>query len=207
MPKTVHNIFLAGHGNWFPNYGFTQVPKGCKIHFYTEFAKTLNRRMSLTIETGEYREILRTVDEYKMCPNLRLSTQQASWSKDDVEAVEQRNEPNCSVVFCETVVPNSRFVHLETIFEYVDRVYRNCRHEILIEFHWIACLTAQASSGSYNRAALIIGRNVDDFGLSKFADKGRYMTNNLSTVLGVSNGRKFKYKWTTINAPRLYLRY
>jgi hypothetical protein len=75
-------IFLHGHGTWKPDMGYTQVPKGCSIVFYTHFAKLLNATMVRQILGGTYVQnaeelegrIDRRIGQYKTAPNLRISS-------------------------------------------------------------------------------------------------------------------------------------
>ena len=35
-------VVIGGHGGWTPADGYTKVPKGCSIAFYTEFSKAMS---------------------------------------------------------------------------------------------------------------------------------------------------------------------
>ena len=51
-------IFLSGHGGWEPSQGYTKLPKGCKIHFYTHFAKNMMTGMEHQprfLQSGKHR--------------------------------------------------------------------------------------------------------------------------------------------------------
>lgn len=70
-----NKVFLHGHGSWAPDMGYTQVPKGCSVSFYTHFAKLLNATMVKQILGGTYTgELDRTLDAFKTVPNVRMSS-------------------------------------------------------------------------------------------------------------------------------------
>lgn len=68
-------IYLHGHGSWAPSMGFTDVPKGCSLSFYTHFAKLLNQTMVAQILNNSFAGTLdRTIGEFKKAPNCRMSS-------------------------------------------------------------------------------------------------------------------------------------
>ncbi|MGO4880104.1 MAG: putative adhesin [Bryobacteraceae bacterium] len=80
MPRS--DAYIIGHGGWSPGDGFSQVPAGCKIFFYTEFGKTLSGHESDDLIEGTFnRGASRTVDEFKMAPNMKYFPM----SDDDIE--------------------------------------------------------------------------------------------------------------------------
>ena len=67
-------IFLCGHGNWIPDNGFFNLPKGCTMTFYTHHAKTILQDATEKIVAGQYKgEPENVIGEYKLCPNMLLS--------------------------------------------------------------------------------------------------------------------------------------
>lgn len=66
-------LFIAGHGAWDISNGYTCVPRGCSISFYTEFSKSMFSRDMIEIMSGTYRgTIQQRVEEYKACPNYTI---------------------------------------------------------------------------------------------------------------------------------------
>jgi hypothetical protein len=66
-------VFLAGHGSWTIKDGYTTVPKGCSIDFYTDNAKNMFTTDMFSIVAGTYASAASsTVGEFKTCPNYRL---------------------------------------------------------------------------------------------------------------------------------------
>jgi len=65
--------FLAGHGSWSTKDGYTAVPKGCTLTFYTKNAKNMfTSDMFAVIEGSFTGEPDQVVGSYGSVPNLRL---------------------------------------------------------------------------------------------------------------------------------------
>ncbi|MEL7259595.1 MAG: putative adhesin [Pseudomonadota bacterium] len=65
------DIYIHGHGVYQPERGFTKVPPGFKISFYTEFAKQMSwSSVNHILLEPSADHILRTVNEYMMVPDL-----------------------------------------------------------------------------------------------------------------------------------------
>ena len=63
--------FICGHGAWDPKNGYTQVPKNCRLTFYTENAKWMNSHEVFKLIQGN--ETLSPVSvhgPYKTVPNM-----------------------------------------------------------------------------------------------------------------------------------------
>ncbi|WP_425091460.1 putative adhesin [Tropicimonas sp. S265A] len=169
----VKKVFLSGHGGWKPESGYTRLPKGCKIHFYTDFAKNLITGMEYQILRGDYTDIQHSVDEYMQCPDLRLSSQDEKWTKRSETELAKRNDPDCSIM----IAPAGG----ATLSELFQSWTKGNSGEV--EFHWMACQTLglkQVGGRSH-------GLNAGDFSHSDKA-KARYRIK--------SNG-KGKYMWMT----------
>lgn len=124
-------VFLSGHGGWKPKNGFTQVPKGCKINFYTSFAKNLITGMEYMILEGTYTTVDRTIDQFMSCPNMQLSAQPDDWTRTSKEKLATRHDADCILL---PSPPGG--LSLAGLFEL-------WMHEDLppVEFHWLACQT------------------------------------------------------------------
>jgi hypothetical protein len=142
------HVFLSGHGGWSPRDGWVMVPKGCRIHFYTHFAKNMITGMEYMILSGQYTDIDRTIEEYKQCPNMVLSHQEDSWTQKSLEKLQVRNDIQWSLI----TPPNGRF-RLGQIFD-----YWSTRNEEA-EFHWMACQTLSLKQVGGRK----FGLNAGDF--------------------------------------------
>ena len=142
------HYFLSGHGTWEPKNGYTKLPKGCTIHFYSHFAKTISTKFSRMIMRGDYDTKELSIGEYKMCPNLELSVQNIKWNLLDQKALEKRsNKEECLLYFI------SDKILLDQIFANIEN--KGGLSETEIEFHWMAC---------YKLA--ITGSQLGDFGVN-----------------------------------------
>jgi hypothetical protein len=66
-------VFLAGHGSWATADGYTMVPRGCSIEFYTENAKNMFTTDMFDIVKGTYSgSSASKVSQFGSCPNYRL---------------------------------------------------------------------------------------------------------------------------------------
>jgi len=142
-------LFLSGHGGWKPVNGYTQVPKGCSITFYTNFAKNLITGMEYQILAGTYHESDRTIREYMSCPNMQLSAQDDDWTQKSRSELAKRHDANC-VLF--ESPPDG--LALADLFE--AWVGQNLP---AVDFHWMACQTLQLKKVG-GRA---FGLNAGDF--------------------------------------------
>ena len=67
------NIFLCGHGQWFPDDGFFTLPRGMTVTFYIHHAKTMYQNLVNQIVSGQYTGVPENViEEFKNCPNMTL---------------------------------------------------------------------------------------------------------------------------------------
>ena len=141
--------FLSGHGGWTAAQGYVQVPKGCKVHFYTNFAKNLITGMEYMILEGTYTEIDRTIDEYHQCPNMKLSSQDKSWTDKSSAKLKARKDIDWALV----TAPAGKSVTLNDVFEYYKQKNQ------VAEFHWLACQTL----GLQQVGGWKFGLNAGDF--------------------------------------------
>lgn len=66
-------VIICGHGGWKPADGYTKVPKGCSLAFYTEFSKCLSGDDADSIAAGTYvGQPTRVIAQYNMAPNMRF---------------------------------------------------------------------------------------------------------------------------------------
>lgn len=154
-------IFLSGHGGWKPADGYVQVPKNCRVHFYTYFAKNLMTDMEYQILRGEYTAIDRTIEEHSKCPNMRLYPQEQGWTVRAKDELKKRHDDNCLVFSMPEELPDrstpyKKGVRLRWVFDFFERWLV---HEGGAEFHWMACQTLQLKQVG-GRAH---GLNAEDF--------------------------------------------
>jgi hypothetical protein len=141
-------VFLSGHGGWKPANGYTTVPKGCSIAFYTNFAKNLITGMEYKILEGSWTQTDRVIEEFKSCPNMLLSKQDADWTERSRKMLNLRNDPTAKLLTTPTSIDLSDF------FEYWVKKGAGPAN-----FHWMACQTLQLKqSGGRN-----VGLNAGDF--------------------------------------------
>ena len=119
-------IYICGHGSWTIKDGYTKVPKGCSIIFYTQFNKTLGGDDAHKIVAGTYTgSINRTIKEFKHCPNLK-------YYPDTVPEIQQFNlEKQVGTVLEYTNIGNGK--SLETFFQSL----HNSRKQATV--HWACC--------------------------------------------------------------------
>lgn len=66
-------LFIAGHGEWHISNGYTYLPKGCSISFYTEFSKAMFSLDMVEILKGTYRgNIQQKIEQFNICPNYTI---------------------------------------------------------------------------------------------------------------------------------------
>ena len=145
----MRQIFLSGHGGWTPSQGYTEVPKGCKINFYTHFAKNLITGMEYKILDGSYTEVERTIGEFNQCPNMVLSGQEASWTERSKAKLKNRNDIDWGLI---TPPEHGRY-SLSQIFSYYGKKQES------VELHWMACQTL----GLKQVGGRSLGVNAGDF--------------------------------------------
>jgi len=153
------HIFLSGHGGWKPDQGYTQVPKGCRIHFYTNFAKNLITGMEYQILEGTYNTIDRTIEEYMSCPNMKLSAQDGSWTTKSENSLAKRNDPNCLLL----PSPPEGITLAELFKGWTENSLPG------VDFHWMACQTL----GLNKVGGRSFGLNAGDFAHDR-SRPGRY---------------------------------
>ncbi|TFW31980.1 putative adhesin [Massilia horti] len=65
--------FICGHGQWDPKDGYTQVPKNCRLTFYTENAKWMNSHEVFELIKGTPTlSPASSHGPYKTVPNMRF---------------------------------------------------------------------------------------------------------------------------------------
>ena len=160
------HLFVSGHGGWKPDYGYTQVPRGLQVNFYTHFAKNLMTGMEYKILAGTYTEKDRSIGQYSQCPDMRVSGQPDDWTA--------KSEANLSTAFwgAEAAVigvPEGEAAHLSELFSAMSGHMSDAGITETIEIHWLACSTLQLKKAGGSK----FGVNAEDFG--HHTDKpGRY---------------------------------
>lgn len=94
--------YLAGHGQWNLRDGYTEVPAGCTITFYTEFSKNLFTADMKAIIGGTFAGTPKLVVwEYRSCPNYVLSGDSVSLAACQ-QLLTGRNDPNLGLIMFAT---------------------------------------------------------------------------------------------------------
>lgn len=167
-------VFLSGHGGWTPDKGYTAVPAGCKINFYTDFAKLLMTDMEYQILDGTYSDVERTIEEFKQCPNMTLYAQATSWTEESKKRLQSRNDIDWALV---TLGGNKR-IQLSSVFKYFANKQENA------EFHWLACqdLGLKAVGGQDHGVNACDFKHHDDaparFRVTQFGTNGQVWMGN-----------------------------
>lgn len=131
----MRTVYLCGHGNWDPNEGFIDLPKGCSMTFYTHHAKTMLQDAVLQIVGGTYAgEPHQVVSEFKAVPNMRLSPDAPGDKQDTKNALAGNPTPNSTAWFV------NQPVTLKTLFSScADRIWRLVQQHGGVAFHWTCC--------------------------------------------------------------------
>lgn len=160
--------YLAGHGEWSLANGYTAVPKGCSISFYTEAHKNMFTADMKAVIGGTYGgSVQLKVDEYKSCPNYTLHADPVSHQACKALLLGS-NQPGLSLVMFSAGGPFT----LAQIFDAfskkqlaTDFVWCACRYTILKDVGGkaIGVNGAQGSFGNRNNLGqLVLGGN-DNF--------------------------------------------
>jgi hypothetical protein len=64
---------FSGHGEWDPENGFTEVPEGTSITFYSPHGTAISNRDGLDVEQGLNWSPVETFNAGDMIPNYTLS--------------------------------------------------------------------------------------------------------------------------------------
>lgn len=158
------HMFISGHGGWKPEYGYTQVPRGIKVHFYTHFAKNLMTGMETKILNGTYTTKDRTIEEYKQCPNMRASGQPDEWTERAENNLSKAVWGDMSAVIG---LKQGEAATLAELFEEMGSLLQ--RSDPDLEIHWLACSTVQLKQVGGRQ----FGLNAADFG-HRAGKPGRY---------------------------------
>ena len=131
----MRTIFLCGHGNWDPNQGFTDMPKGCSMTFYTHHAKTMLQDAVEQIVGGTYTgEPRQVVPEFKAVPNMRLSPDSDENVLDTWKALSENPLQNATLWFVQSATT------LKDLFKSrAQRIWRMVAQHQGIAFHWTCC--------------------------------------------------------------------
>lgn len=156
------NLFLSGHGGWKPEYGYTNVPRGVSVVFYTHFAKNLITGMEYKILDGSYTTVDRVIGEFSPCPNMQISGQDDEWTKKSESKLNKAHWGNDAAVIG---VPKGESGKLD---EFFDALAGEMRQRDTLTIHWLACSTLQLKQvGGRSH-----GLNAGDF--QHEAKPGRY---------------------------------
>ncbi len=160
------HLFLSGHGGWKPDYGYTKVPRGVSVYFYTHFAKNLMTGMERQILAGTFTKNDRIITEFSQCPNMKISGQPDDWTTTAENALNKSHWGNDSTV---VGVPEGEEANLSELF---DAFSGDMRQGDEVCIHWIACSTLQLKQVG-GRA---MGLNAGDF--QHNPGNGRYRIRN-----------------------------
>lgn len=152
-------VFLHGHGGWKPQDGYTKVPKGCSISFYTHFAKLLNQTMVVKIMDGTFNgELDRTVGQFGSVPDLVMSNlpqaQLTSQENRFFAGIGQPTPNGDQPVLC--TLPAAPPTHRCSLATLMNHVRENMTGEI--EFRWLCC----QSLGLKQVGGRALGLNASD---------------------------------------------
>ncbi len=131
------HVFLSGHGGWTPQFGYTTVPRGMAVYFYTHFAKALAIGMEELILTGAYTATDRIIGEFLQCPNMRLSGQPAAWTALSEASLNKDFWGEKSVVFG---MPEKKRFHLSGFLAGAAGAMQPGDQ---VAVHWMACSSLQ----------------------------------------------------------------
>lgn len=153
-------ILIVGHGSWKPGDGYTKVPAGCTITFYTEFGKTMHGNEADEIVAGRLdRAPARVVDEFKMVPNMHYYPDSDENLK-DFRKLRRRHRKGAGLVY--TTRAGGR--DLAGLFAGIQR--RNQRN---VDFHWVACQAVEFARYTYNDEEHV-GNVVTGYNLTETTD-------------------------------------
>jgi len=128
-------VFLHGHGSWHPQMGYTKVPQGCSVSFYTHFAKLLNQTMVAKIFDGSFAgELERTVGQFMTLPNLRMSSLtvgQKTWAENMWAG--SPIAPGKGILMLPAAPPTQR----RTLDELMASAVKQLGNDI--QFRWLCC--------------------------------------------------------------------
>lgn len=131
----MRTIYLCGHGSWNPGNGFTTMPKGCSMTFYTHHAKTMLQDAVEQIVGGQYHgEPHQVISQYMSVPNMTLSADDRDNVVDTRNALATNPAPNAHVWFVR------QNLSLSQLFDrYGDRIWRWTFADQGVAFHWTCC--------------------------------------------------------------------
>jgi len=122
-------LFLGGHGQWNISDGYTQVPVGCTISFYTDFSKNMFTSDMKDIMKGTYGgSVQQKIEQYKKCPNYTLSADPAS-HQECKDILVARNNANLGLLMF-SAGPSWT---LQRIFEKI------AKNKLKVDMVWCAC--------------------------------------------------------------------
>lgn len=103
-------LFMCGHGAWAPDDGFTEVPKGCSVTFYTYNAKTMLQGAVNEIVSGRYTgDYHQKVEEYKQVQNMTLYPDDEPLRKSTQKELLKNPDPDTNCFFTKTPTTLEQF--------------------------------------------------------------------------------------------------
>ena len=189
-------VFLAGHGGWTPNDGYTELPKGCSFKFFTQNAKLmLGTDVFKIIENpGTYMDTDTEVAEYKNVQNMTLYPDDAGYllQNDASEKKAQASGRKVYVFYTQRAgIKKGGSMKLANIIPMIQKAaldagYTGC------DFNWVCCrdlsLNATAKPKTLANGVVLPGTDLArDSGINAGETVGKYMTFDKSTwQLGAS---------------------
>lgn len=125
------DVYIHGHGKWKLESGNFSLPRGCKVTFYTQFAKTLMPTEAMQILEGTYNEEAeREIGEFRNLPNLSISPlSDNQWNK---AITKWQGGSNTAHLLWS---PMAR----TTLKDAVDAVRKTHGLDGTYHFHWVCC--------------------------------------------------------------------
>ena len=158
------HVFLSGHGGWHPKLGYTKVPAGCSVNFYTHFAKLLITGMEYRILRGDYNQVESNFPQFSMVPNMKLYGQPEAWTQKSENELQSNAWGANAMIYALDDEDDET-----TLSEIFAEINENPRLPEDLEFHWLACSEVQLRKAG----GADIGFNAGDFNHDR-GSGGRY---------------------------------
>jgi hypothetical protein len=163
-PSMALQIFLDGHGKWDLGYlksqgqpAYTQMPKGCTVHFYIHASKTMMPRDVRNILKGVHtQEPESTIRPFMNAPNMKLSHLGSGDFRGDTNDFETGKRSGRVPRDAVLVNPPRRI----TLQDAVASIRRSFPNVPELEFHWICCRASSLTATELGGAAGMNAREL-----------------------------------------------